>query len=100
MEVPQLPPVNANDTKTTSEIAVAVAATLLVAVTVFLRYLGRWVLQKRVEAGKARSGQTVYGLDDGKVKVGRRHCLGNQLTSSQFSTYFQWRLLLGLLSPP
>ncbi|PVH95495.1 hypothetical protein DM02DRAFT_645316 [Periconia macrospinosa] len=62
--MPQQRPADANDTETLSEIAVTTSATVLVTISVFLRYLGRWVLQKRVQADRGGSGDAVYGLDD------------------------------------
>ncbi|CAO2652677.1 Nn.00g009600.m01.CDS01 [Neocucurbitaria sp. VM-36] len=64
MDIPTERPADADETQTASEIAVLAAASVLVFVTTVLRYLGRWVLQKRLEAGKGRSGDRIWGLDD------------------------------------
>jgi hypothetical protein len=66
MEVPKERPANADNTLTASCIAVTVSACVLVLISVFLRYLGRWVLQKRQDIGKGRTKGRVYGLDDGE----------------------------------
>ncbi|KAH9862408.1 hypothetical protein J1614_011063 [Plenodomus biglobosus] len=64
MDIPTERPANADENLTTSVIAILVAGSTLVLVTTILRYLGRWVLQKRLEAGKGRSGDKIWGMDD------------------------------------
>ena len=66
MDIPTERPQNADETEITAEIAVTASATVLVSISVFLRYLGRYVLKKRVKTDKVRKGSPVYGLDDGK----------------------------------
>jgi hypothetical protein len=66
MDIPTKRPANADETLTVSEIAVVIAASILVFATTVLRYIGRWVLQKRLDAGKGRSGDKIWGLDDCK----------------------------------
>lgn len=66
MDIPKERPQNADETEITAEIAVTASATVLVSISVFLRYLGRWVLKKRVKTDKVRKGSPVYGLDDGE----------------------------------
>ncbi|CBX99796.1 hypothetical protein IAQ61_002971 [Plenodomus lingam] len=64
MDIPTERPANADETLKTSEIAVLVASSILVFFTTILRYLGRWVLQQRLEAGKGRKGERIWGMDD------------------------------------
>ncbi|KAF2683323.1 hypothetical protein K458DRAFT_452824 [Lentithecium fluviatile CBS 122367] len=64
MDIQQQGPANTDKTLTTSCIAVTTAACVLVVISTILRYLGRWVLQKRQEIGKGRDSGRVYGLDD------------------------------------
>lgn len=68
MNIPKERPANANDTQTASEIAVTAAASVLVFITVILRYLSRWALKKRVDASKGTRTDTIYGLDDCKYR--------------------------------
>ncbi|KAF1996049.1 hypothetical protein P154DRAFT_609589 [Amniculicola lignicola CBS 123094] len=63
MDMPTELPANANETQTSSARAINAACCALVAITVVLRYLGRWVLGRRVAAGKGRTKE-VYGMDD------------------------------------
>jgi hypothetical protein len=69
MDIPTERPANADETLTVSEIAVVIAASVLVFATTVLRYMGRWVLQKRLDAGKGRSGDKIWGLDDCKSVI-------------------------------
>ncbi|KAL1595728.1 hypothetical protein SLS60_009417 [Paraconiothyrium brasiliense] len=60
-------PSHANDTLTASEVGVCAGGIILVTVSVILRYAGRWILQKRMNAGKGKRGERIWGLDDRKV---------------------------------
>jgi len=66
MIIPKERPANADNTLTASCIAVTVSACILVIFSVILRYLGRWVLQKRQEVRKRSTMGRIYGLDDGE----------------------------------
>lgn len=81
-----LRPADAGETETVPEIAVTTSATVLVTISVFLRYLGRWVLKKRVQAEREGGGDLVYGLDDGKFDPFRGALLICALTHTQFLT--------------
>lgn len=59
-------PEHADDNLTVSEIGVCVGAAVLVTFTIVLRYIGRWILQQRMNAGKGRRGERIWGLDDGE----------------------------------
>ncbi|PSN69123.1 hypothetical protein BS50DRAFT_521432, partial [Corynespora cassiicola Philippines] len=63
MDIPTERPANADETLTESELAVTSTAIVVVVFSVILRFLGRWVLQKRVDSGKANGAQ-VLGMDD------------------------------------
>ncbi|KAJ4344584.1 uncharacterized protein N0V89_012328 [Didymosphaeria variabile] len=64
MEMPAERPSHANDTLTASEVGVCVGGIILVTISVILRYVGRWILQKRMNAGKGKRGERIWGLDD------------------------------------
>lgn len=64
MDIPKTLPANANETKYFSATAVTVSAAALVAITVVLRYLGRWLLHRRNALSNGKT-ERVYGLDDG-----------------------------------
>ena len=66
MDIPTERPANADETLTESELAVTSTAIVVVVFSVILRFLGRWVLQKRVDSGKANGAQ-VLGMDDSKL---------------------------------
>lgn len=82
MDIPTERPANADETQTGSEIAVLAAASVLVFVTSVLRYMGRWILQKRLKAGKGRSGDQIWGLDDCKSMISP----GPRVTFPQYLT--------------
>jgi cytochrome oxidase assembly protein ShyY1 len=63
MDIPTERPADADETQTSSEIAINITACVLVALVVFLRYLGRWALKRRMDTGKGKQ-ERVYGLDD------------------------------------
>ena len=65
MEIPKELPANAGDTQTERSKAVTAAGIALVSITVILRYLGRWCLKQRMDAGKGRL-ERVFGMDDGR----------------------------------
>lgn len=56
-------PSNASETQTSSARAITMSACLVVSIAVFLRYLGRWALQRHVNAQPGKR-ESVYGLDD------------------------------------
>ncbi|KAF2441169.1 hypothetical protein P171DRAFT_366918 [Karstenula rhodostoma CBS 690.94] len=64
MERPTERPAHAKDTLTVSEVGVCAGGIILVTITVILRYTGRWILQRRMNAGKGRRGEGIWGLDD------------------------------------
>ena len=64
MEVPRGLPAYAGETQTRASRAIAVSGCALVAVTVVLRYLGRWCLKQRMDVGTGKA-ERVYGMDDG-----------------------------------
>ncbi|KAJ4301085.1 hypothetical protein N0V90_003175 [Kalmusia sp. IMI 367209] len=55
---------NTRDNMKASEIGVCVGASVLVVITVILRYTGRWILQKRMNDGRGKRGERIWGLDD------------------------------------
>ena len=57
-------PANASETQTRASRAIAVTGCFLVVVTVVLRYLGRWCLKQRMDAGTGKA-ERIYGMDDG-----------------------------------
>lgn len=57
---------NDNETMTASEIGVCAAGSVLVVVTVVLRHMGRLILQRRMNEGRGKRGERIWGLDDGK----------------------------------
>jgi hypothetical protein len=64
MEVPkQLPHIEV-ETRAPASRAIAATGCALVAVTVVLRYFGRWCLQRRIDAGLGQE-VGIYGMDDG-----------------------------------
>ncbi|KAF2658322.1 hypothetical protein K491DRAFT_276322 [Lophiostoma macrostomum CBS 122681] len=63
MDIPTERPANADEKQTSSEMAITITACVLVAIVVFLRYLGRWVLKRRIDTGKGKR-ERVYGMDD------------------------------------
>jgi hypothetical protein len=85
---------NSDDTLTASCIAVTVSACILVVVSVCLRYLGRWVLQKRQASGKGRGIGRIYGLDDGELS-----CLWQQCGTASYSDSVQHTIAASLLWP-
>jgi hypothetical protein len=73
MERPTARPADASDALTVSEIGVCVGGSVLVMITVILRYIGRWILQQRLNAGKGKRGERIWGLDDRKcIRAARR----------------------------
>jgi hypothetical protein len=98
MNIPTERPANANETLTASETAVLIAASILVFATTILRYTGRWVLQKRLEAGKGRNGEKILGLDDRKSIVSQDPQTVPPLMSNwrQCSTCWPFSLSMGL----
>ncbi|KAK7184162.1 integral membrane protein [Paraphaeosphaeria sporulosa] len=64
MDRPPERPAHANENLTVSEIGVCVGSIVLVTITIILRYTGRWILQQRMNAGKGRRGERIWGLDD------------------------------------
>jgi len=65
MEVPKELPANAGETQTRASRAIAVTGCIIVAVTVILRYLGRWCLKQRMNDAGTGKAERVYGMDDG-----------------------------------
>ena len=65
MDIPTTRPADADETQTSSELAITITASVLVAIVEVLRYLGRWVLKRRVDMGKGKR-EGVYGMDDSK----------------------------------
>ena len=55
-----------NENITASEIGVCAAGSILVLITVVLRYTGRLVLQRRMNEGRSKRGERIWGLDDGE----------------------------------
>ena len=72
MEIPTELPANAGETQTYSERAITASGCALVGITVILRYLGRWCLKRRMDAGKGK-GERVYGMDDGTPTLSQTH---------------------------
>jgi len=64
MEASKGLPANAGETQTRASRAIAVTGCALVAISVVLRYLGRWCLKQRMDAGTGKA-ERVYGMDDG-----------------------------------
>ena len=75
MEIPTERPAHADDTVTASEIGVCVGGTILVTITVILRYTGRWILQQRMDAGKGKRGERIWGVDDRKYTHVRKRII-------------------------
>ena len=63
-QIPPKPPANANETTTASELGVCAGGSILVVITVMLRYMGRWILQKRMNEGRGKQGDRIWGTDD------------------------------------
>ncbi|KAF1971184.1 hypothetical protein BU23DRAFT_471645 [Bimuria novae-zelandiae CBS 107.79] len=57
-------PANADDTMRASELGVCIGGSILVVITVVLRYTGRCILQKRMNEGRGKRGERIWGLDD------------------------------------
>lgn len=74
MEVPTERPANAAETQTLSSEAITGTACGLVVVVVILRYLGRWILKRRIDLGKGKI-ERVYGLDDSEISGSFRNIL-------------------------
>ncbi|KAI8943870.1 hypothetical protein NX059_001841 [Plenodomus lindquistii] len=64
MDIPTERPADADETLKSPAIAVLIAGSIVVLLTTILRYTGRFVLQQRMKAGKGRSGDRIWGLDD------------------------------------
>ena len=63
-QIPTKLPANANETMKASELGVCVGGSILVVITVMLRYIGRWILQRRMNEGRGKQGERIWGTDD------------------------------------
>ena len=59
-------PADADESMKVSELGVCVGGSVLVIITVILRYIGRWILQTRMNKGRGKRGEKIWGLDDCK----------------------------------
>ena len=64
MEVPKQLPDADIETRAPASRAIATTGCVLVAITVVLRYFGRWCLRRRIDAGLGQE-TGIYGMDDG-----------------------------------
>jgi hypothetical protein len=64
MEVPKQLSEADVETRAPASRAIATTGCVLVAVTVALRFFGRWCLQRRIDAGLGQEAG-IYGMDDG-----------------------------------
>jgi hypothetical protein len=77
MDIPKQRPANADDRRTASCRAIAIAGGVVVGVVVVLRYLGRWTLKKRMDIGKGKV-ESIFGMDDSEfifIATTLRGCL-------------------------